>query len=1130
MNHINNMDIAVIGIAVNLPKAKNKNDFWEALKKGEDFIREIPDKRKKDIEDYLQYTGKSTKPVFEKAAYLEHIDYFDNEFFGIPPKDAKYMDPNQRLFLETAWHTIEDAGYSIEKINGANVGVYVGYVSESDYRNIIIESNLAHISIAVPGNCPPLIAGRISHILNLSGPNMLVNTVCSSSLVAVHLACEAIKNGECDMAIAGGIQLHIFPYRKVRVGVESSNGKTMTFDDASDGTGTGEGVGAVLLKSLTQAKKDKDNIYAIIKGSAVNHDGRSVGVSAPNRAAQENVITKAWRQAGIPVKRISYVEAHGTGTKLGDPIEIAALNNVLSKGNEKKQFCAVGSVKSNIGHLDGAAGVVGFIKAVLCLHNKTLVPTINFNRPNRYIDFCNSAIYVNDRLQVWEAEEEKRVCGVSAFSFSGTNCHIALEESLAEIEKESICSPILLVFTFSAKTEATLKAMAQMYIEFLENSDDCFTNICYSSVEARNHFTYRFAALVCDKNQLTAKLKEYCAGLDCHNMLRQDEILFENVCSQQQLKKRIIAIDNYLNNKTIDWRLFFENGTYKKVSLIPYPFTKTRHWITWSQTKNEKSESAVKVQIIDNKTIPIETVNKEGIVSIINNVLEFDSIDLSLAFSEVGGDSIHAMNIADEINSKYNIHIDPMQILKENSLNDFISYIINHAKAEKIKAAGNECGDMNGYFPLTFQQKRIFLSSKVSKRKIDYNMPYVVELIGDLDITKLKKVLIEISKRHEALRTSFHFINGKPMQKVNEEIILNFEYNESCDKNIDESIESFVRTFDVLEYPLLRYRLIKSDKNKYLFLLDIHHIICDGISTNIIVNEFSKLYDEKKLSEIKMKYSDYIQEELNNHGTEKMEVYWKGVMGDGFTRTNIPYDCISSLKEDYERAVISKKIDENLCKEIENFSKEEKITIFDTLFSCFNILVHTETNQNDIVIGLNISGRHDINLRNTVGLLSNIIPFRNIINEGQTYFEIIRIIKENLQLSYDNQTYPIELLAQKAGIYFGSAIKIAFNMIHIEKPTVDQSIIEFKPYYINQRTIQNDIVWDILSDSSSLTINVNYNKKLYKNKTIENLFVSYLELLKTIRNKGNKQYIDIMRKKSQFHLQEINLCDADFNF
>ena len=430
MKAVDKNDIAIVGMAAVMPKAENIKEYWNNLLNGVDCIGNMPEKRRKDIADYVSFLGKEQK--FLQAGYVKNIDLFDNRFFNITPKEAMLMSPIQRMFLETAYRAFYDAGYDKEKLNNSKTGVYVGYIGDNEgtvYRDMLRTLTDDFSSVAMSGNLSSITAGRVSYTFNLTGPSMLIDTACSSSLVAVYNACRDIKDGICDMALAGGIKLCMLPLEdSEKIGIESSNGRTKTFDESADGTGIGEGSGAVVLKSLSKAERDGDYIYAVIKGGYINQDGASSGMTAPNPVAQRDLYLQAWKNAGINPEDISYIESHGTGTKLGDPIEITGLTQAFKKYTDKTQFCAIGSVKTNIGHLYEAAGIASVIKTVLALNFGKIPKSLNFNMPNPQIDFIHSPFYVAGETTDWQKNGEKRIAGVSAFGFSGTNCHIILEE------------------------------------------------------------------------------------------------------------------------------------------------------------------------------------------------------------------------------------------------------------------------------------------------------------------------------------------------------------------------------------------------------------------------------------------------------------------------------------------------------------------------------------------------------------------------------------------------------------------------------------------------------------------------------------------------------------------------------
>lgn len=423
-------DIAIIGISLKLADYEDTEKFWDDLVSATDRIRSIPSQRKQDVDAILRFRGEDSQNLrYRDMAYLERIDGFDHRFFHLSPKEAELMDPNQRLFMQTAWNALEDAGYGSSKLRGAKVGVFLGMSSVLDYPQLAFQANQDAMAHTFISNVPSNTATRLSHILDWRGPALMVDTACSSSLTAVHLACRALRSNECKLALVGTVKTVIAPVENEKVDIESSDGRTRTFDESSDGTGSGEGVLAILLKPLHEALKDEDAVYAVIKGSAVNHDGTSAGMTVPNADAQAELIDQAWRDAGIDPRTIRFIEAHGTGTKLGDPIEIDGISKAFAKYTDEKQFCAIGAVKTNFGHLDHAAGLIGLVKAALCLRKKKIPPLVHFKQANRNIRFEDSPVFPADRLIDLENAHEPIRCGVSAFGLSGINCHVVMEEA-----------------------------------------------------------------------------------------------------------------------------------------------------------------------------------------------------------------------------------------------------------------------------------------------------------------------------------------------------------------------------------------------------------------------------------------------------------------------------------------------------------------------------------------------------------------------------------------------------------------------------------------------------------------------------------------------------------------------------
>ncbi|MBW4685866.1 MAG: SDR family oxidoreductase [Komarekiella atlantica HA4396-MV6] len=466
------LEIAIIGMSGCFPQAENIEQFWQNLRDGVESIHRFNDQELKDLG--VDAALLSDINYVKAEGVVAGIDLFDASFFDISPREAEVMDPSLRFFLEYSWKALEDAGYSSD-IYRKPIGVYAGTSFGSYLLNIY--SNYELISSVgdkqiEKGTSPDYVTTLASYKLNLQGPSYAVQTTCSSSLVAVHLACQSLLSGECDIALAGGVSISTADgYLYQEGGIESPDGHCRAFDAKAAGTVKGRGLGLVVLKRLEEAIVDGDCIHAIIKGSAINNDGSNkVSYTAPSVDGQAKVIRAAQVMAEVEPDTISYIEAHGTGTSLGDPVEIAALTQAFRTKTQNKGFCGIGSVKTNIGHLDSTAGIAGLIKTVLALKHKQIPPSLNFEEPSPQIDFVNSPFYVNNKLSEWKTNGIPRRAGVSSFGFGGTNAHVILEE--APIIKSSNPSRTWQLLLLSTKTSTALETATENLVNYLQNNPD----------------------------------------------------------------------------------------------------------------------------------------------------------------------------------------------------------------------------------------------------------------------------------------------------------------------------------------------------------------------------------------------------------------------------------------------------------------------------------------------------------------------------------------------------------------------------------------------------------------------------------------------------------------------------------
>lgn len=588
-------DIAIIGYSGRFPQSDNVDELWEHLAAGNDLIQRG-----------ARWTSEQTGSSVEKTennhgAFLEDSDCFDPLFFKISNVEAMHMDPQQRLFLEESWKTLEHAGYAGELIQGRQCGVYTGYCG-GDYEKLIGEQAPAQ---AFWGNAASIVPARVSYFLNLQGPAIAVDTACSSSLVAIHLACQALWSGEVELALAGGVFVQStadFYLSASRAGMLSPAGRCHSFDERADGFVPSEGVGALLLKRLEDAIQDGDHVHGILKGSCINQDGSTNGITAPSRASQERLERQLYEQFGVNPDQIQLVEAHGTGTKLGDPIEFEALNRSFRKYTSRSQYAALGSIKSNMGHSIAAAGIAGVIKLLLALKHQQIPPSIHYSKANPNIDFSKSPFYVNTQLNPWHTPTGlKRAALVSSFGFSGTNAHLAIEEPSGEFSP-SIHKPGYLL-VLSAQSTGQLREhvrrIAQHYRKVGAQLD--YASTSFTLMTGRRHLEHRLACVIQHSDDMASILEQwletggssqiYAADLSGQpskeqSVLRRygneciQKIAEESADDSRYLENLHVIAELYVQGYELDYNRLYLTEKYKRIPLPTYPFAREKYWVS----------------------------------------------------------------------------------------------------------------------------------------------------------------------------------------------------------------------------------------------------------------------------------------------------------------------------------------------------------------------------------------------------------------------------------------------------------------------------------------------------------------------------------------------------------------------
>ncbi|MCP3137809.1 beta-ketoacyl synthase N-terminal-like domain-containing protein [Pyxidicoccus xibeiensis] len=595
-------DIAIVGVSGRYPGARNLREYWRLLAEGRDCITEVP----RDRWDHSRYFDPDReKPggTYSKwGGFLDDIDKFDALFFNVSPREAELLDPQERLFLETAWGALEDAGYTRVGMRRSGLrpeeaGVFVGVMWSNYQLYGAEEARLGHGPL--PTSAHWSIANRVSYFFDLQGPSLAVDTACSSSLTALHLACESLRSGDCRLALAGGVNLSTHPYKYLALSqgrFVSSDGRCRSFGAGGDGYVPGEGVGAVVLRTLEDAERDGDHIYAVIKGTAINHGGHASGFTVPNPNAQAALIRRALERSGVEPGTISYIEAHGTGTALGDPIEIAGLSQAFREHMPGSGVCPIGSVKSNIGHLESAAGIAALTKVLLQLEHRTLVPSLHSTPANPHIDFASTPFHVVRESMEWrrpvdtDGMEVPRRAAVSSFGAGGSNGHVVLEEYVSSRRSEAPLSAQRELVLLSAKNRERLREQAAQYLELLTEHRPPLGELAFTLQVAREPMPERLALLVRDHDELRTRLAAFVergeladgvyAGAENAGPARlrgadADDQAYVRMLFESGKLDRLAAF--WTSGSEIDWsQLRRDSG--RRIPLPTYPFARERYW------------------------------------------------------------------------------------------------------------------------------------------------------------------------------------------------------------------------------------------------------------------------------------------------------------------------------------------------------------------------------------------------------------------------------------------------------------------------------------------------------------------------------------------------------------------------
>ncbi|MCX6580880.1 MAG: amino acid adenylation domain-containing protein [Candidatus Aminicenantes bacterium] len=1163
------LEIAITGMSGKFPGAGTLERFWENLKNGVETISFFSTEELKECgvsETLLD------NPDYVKAyGVLIGKENFDSSFFGFSPREAEAMDPQIRLFLECSWEALEDAGYDSTAYKGA-VGLYAGIADGFSWRAARMLKDLrAGVEQAVHLlDTSLLLSTRVSHKLDLKGPSITLYTACSTSLVAVHQACRSLLTGECDMALAGAVSAQPIDktgYLYQEGMILSLDGHNRSFDARATGTVFGEGIGVVLLKRLKDALADGDNIKSVIKASAVNNDGiAKSSYTAPGKKRIADVMRTALKLARLAPGDIDYIEAHGTATALGDAIEMEALKEAFKSA--KKAYCAIGSVKSNVGHLDVAAGMAGLIKTVLAIQRRLIPPSLYFETPNPKIDLIDSPFYVNTALTPWERGANPLTplrAGVCSFGIGGTNAFILLEEPPVRPELAVVAATpapaVPQLILFSARTESALETITRNLAEYFKNNPGVnLADAAYTLQVGRKTFSRR-RMIIC--SNAAEAVEALAAGVD---PLRE-----EPSAPVELLRKAGTA---WLESGTVDWPAQ-QKG--RRISLPTYPFERQRYWIEdvggdplaaltgLSPAKAEKTAAKVAKEVpglylrpqLSAVYEPPSDEIEQVLTGIWQRFFGIREVGVLDDFFELGGDSLKVITVVAEIHKQMDARVPIPQVFDTPTIRGLAEYIKSRGVGVD-KYAAVEPVEEKEYYPLSSVQKRIYILQQIEVGSTGYNTPLLFRLAGRVDRGRMESVFQSLVARHESLRTSFELINGEVVQRIRKEVEFKIEYYDLATDEHGQTrtllkvlgspetlfqkgfwppeaiIKSFIRPFDVSCAPLLRVGLAEMGNDSYLFMVDMHHSITDGSSIGILIREFAALYAGETLPVLRIQYKDYTHWQNSDKQREAVKAqgaYWLGIFEGELPVLNLPTDYARPALQSFEGNRTQFEISREQAGALRSLALKEDVTLFMALLSLYNIMLAKICGQEDIVIGTPIAGRNHADLQGIIGMLVNTLALRNAPSGEKTFREFLKEVRKSTLAAFENRDYPFEDLVEQATRQINRDVSrnpifdTIFNLLNFESQYENNVKIEvpgmtIRPYEYERGIAIFDLSLDAVESQDGITFTFEFCTKLFKPGTIDR-FIGYFKKIVSAAAAAPDQKIAQLEILSEEEKQQI---------
>jgi amino acid adenylation domain-containing protein len=1141
--------IAIVGMAGRFPGAPDIERLWENLTLG---VESVTFFQREELEAAGVDPALLDNPAYVPArAAVDGAELFDAELFGYSPREAEVMDPQHRLLLECAWEALEHAGYDPRRYDGL-VGVYAGagpntYLLFNLATNREVLASVGHFQAQL-GNGNDFLATRLSYKLGLRGPSLTVQTACSTSLVAVHLAVQSLLNGECDLALAGGVRI-LLPrpagYLYLTDGILSPDGHCRPFDAAARGTIDGEGAGLVVLKRLADALEDGDHIHAVILGTAINNDGAlRVGYTAPGVEGRSTVVAMAQAVAAVHPETIGFIEGHGTATPLGDPVEVDALRQVFEASTSRKGFCALGSVKGNVGHLDAAAGVTSLIKAALALERGVIPPTAQFERPNPQLGLDDSPFFVNTAPLPWPSGAEPRRAGVSSFGMGGTNAHAILEEA-PPVPAGSPSGPWQLL-VLSAATAPALEEMTDRLADHLaRHSGLDLADVAFTLQVGRQELAHR-RMLLCRN---VAEAREALASRDpgkVFSAVVEDEApaSSEPVGPLASFESLVSLGRRWLAGVEVDWQALHAGERRLRVPLPTYPFQRQPYWVSaGAETRREttgrreamvsspeeadrppasSSEPPRKPRPPLGPPYVAPRGDRERRLSrLYEDLLGFAPVGASDNFFEMGGHSLLGLQLLSRVKSELGVEVRLEWLFQAATVAD-LAELIGLIEEERTGAVEAEEPVIprvprDGDLPLSFAQERLWFLDRLDPGTPTFNLTESVRLTGRLDVPALGRALAEVVRRHESLRTVFVDLQGRPVQRILPAVDVPLPLVDlaSLPEELREgeagrlATRAGDRRFDLSRPPLLAAELYRLGPDRHAVVLVFHHIIGDGWSSAVLLSDLTEAYrafasvEASPLPELPVQYADFAAWQRRRLGEREMAEHlarWRERLAPPLPVLDLPTDRPRPAVQTFRGASEILVVPPDLANRVRGLGADQGATPFMVLLAAFVSLLSRWSGQEDLIVGSPIAGRDRRELEPLIGIFLNMLPLRVDLAGEPAFRDLLGRIRETALAAYAGQEVPVERILEEVqpgrDLSRSPLFQVLFNFLAFPHPAFDVPDLTIEAFPLREMPARFDFtIYAEEVPTGGISLDLVYNADLFDRATMAEFLAQLRRIL-----------------------------------